>query len=103
MSICFLVVTHKEYQIPDDPMYLPVQSGSALYPDLGYQRDDQGQNISHKNGAYNIMCAKFWAWKNLTADYVGIVHYRRHFSNKKWATKKFENVLTLIINRYFDI
>jgi hypothetical protein len=96
MSICFLVVTHKEYQIPDDPMYLPVQSGSALYPDLGYQRDDQGQNISHKNGAYNIMCAKFWAWKNLTADYVGIVHYRRHFSNKKWATKKFKNVLTSI-------
>jgi len=94
MTIRIVVVTHKKYQMPDDPMYLPVQSGSALYPDLGYQRDDEGDNISYKNGAYNIMCAKYWAWKNLDAEYIGIVHYRRHFANKKWVSKKIENVLT---------
>ena len=93
MSICILVATHKKYRMPDDPIYLPVQSGSALHPDLGYQRDDDGENISHKNVAYNIMCVKFWAWKNVEADYIGIAHYRRHFSYKKGAKKQFENVL----------
>lgn len=94
MSICIVVVTHKKYKMPDDPMYLPVQSGSALHPDLGYQRDDDGDNISHKNVAYNIMCAKYWAWKNLNSDYIGIAHYRRHFSFKKGVQKKFENILS---------
>lgn len=94
MTICFVVVTHKKYQMPDDPMYLPVQSGSALSADLGYQRDDEGDNISYKNGAYNIMCAKYWAWKNLEADYIGIVHYRRHFTNRKHTTKNFDDILT---------
>jgi hypothetical protein len=95
MNIRMVVVTHKRYQMPTDPMYIPVQSGSAIYPDIGYQRDDEGDNISDKNGAYNIMCAKYWAWKNLSADYLGIVHYRRHFTNVKLAKKNFENVLTL--------
>jgi hypothetical protein len=93
MSICILVVTHKRYKMPIDSMYLPIQSGSALNDDLGYQRDDVGKNISHKNIAYNIMCAKYWAWKNLDADYIGISHYRRHFSYRKRPNKSFKNVL----------
>jgi hypothetical protein len=93
MNIRILVVTHKKYTMPSDPMYLPIQSGSALNVDLGYQRDDEGDNISLKNNAYNIMCAKYWAWKNLESDYIGIAHYRRHFSMKKKFNKNFENVL----------
>jgi hypothetical protein len=93
MNICILVATHKKYRMPTDSMYLPVQSGSALTHDLGYQRDDEGENISHKNPAYNIMCVKYWAWKNLESDYIGIAHYRRHFSYRKGMQKKFSNIL----------
>lgn len=94
MNISILVVTHKKYQMPSDAMYLPIQSGSALNDDLGYQRDDQGENISCKNPSYNIMCAKFWAWRNLDADYIGISHYRRHFSKYEQPQRSFEHILT---------
>jgi len=94
VNICIIVATHKKYEMPTDPIYLPVQTGSTLYPDLGYQKDNDGDNISHKNPAYNIMCVMYWAWKNIEADYVGIVHYRRHFSYKIRVKKTFENILT---------
>lgn len=94
MNIKILVVTHKKYIMPEDKIYLPIQSGSALNKDLGYQRDDDGENISLKNPSYNIMCAKFWAWKNLDADYVGIAHYRRHFSMKKNPKRGLDDVLS---------
>lgn len=32
-------------------------------------------------------------WKNLDADYLGLVHYRRHFK-EKGTGKSFRNVLT---------
>ena len=83
MNISILVVTHKKYDMPNDHIYIPIQSGSALNHDLGYQRDDEGDNISDKNVAYNILCAKYWGWRNLHSDVVGIVHYRRHLSIKK--------------------
>ena len=47
------------------------------YPDLGYLRDDDGENISNKNAAYNILC-KILGMKNLNVDYIGIAHYRIH-------------------------
>jgi len=94
MKICILVATHKKYEMPIDPIYLPIQSGSAISKDLGYQKDNEGDNISHKNPSYNIMCVMYWAWKNIDADYIGIVHYRRHFSYKKGVKKDFANVLS---------
>ena len=94
MNINIYTVTHKKYKMPSDPMYIPIQSGSALYPNIGYQRDDIGDNISKKNPAFNIMCAMYWVWKNSNADFVGIVHYRRHFSLKKSPKIDFDNVLT---------
>lgn len=84
MSTVIAVVTHKEYTIPGDPLYIPLMAGSALMghvPD-GYVRDDTGDNISALNRSYCELTGLYWAWKNLDADYIGICHYRRYFASK---------------------
>ncbi len=61
-------------------MYLPVQAGAAGKPSIqSFQRDDEGDNISAKNPYYCELTPLYWAWKNADADYIGLVHYRRHF------------------------
>lgn len=76
-----LVASHKPYWMPDDPLYLPIQVGAAGKESIpGFQRDDEGDNISEKNPSYCELTALYWAWKNLDADYIGLAHYRRHFA-----------------------
>ena len=79
MTIKVIVATHKIYEMPNDEMYLPVHVGSANKESIGYQRDDEGENISLLNPYYCELTGLYWAWKNLTEDYIGLVHYRRHF------------------------
>lgn len=81
------VVTHKEYELPEDPLYLPVWAGAALSPVIPgeYLRDDSGDNISDRNGLYSELTALYWLWKNYDdicpgADAAGICHYRRYFA-----------------------
>lgn len=79
MKTKVIIAAHKKYEMPKDPMYLPVQVGSFGRDSLGYQRDDQGDNISEKNPYYCELTGLYWAWKNLDCDYLGLAHYRRHF------------------------
>lgn len=78
-SLVVAVAAHKAYQMPGDPCYLPLHVGAALHPevDLGFQRDNGGDNISEKNQAYCELTGLWWLWKNVEADYKGLVHYRR--------------------------
>ena len=84
-SIKILVATTKKYRMPKDPIYVPVQVGAALSnaPDLPYMKDNTGDNISEKNPRYCELTGLYWAWKNLDADYLGLVHYRRYFASDK--------------------
>ncbi len=45
--------------------------------------DNSGENISNKNSIYNEMTTVYWAWKNYeklgNPEYIGFMHYRRHF------------------------
>ena len=91
-DIKLIVAAHKNYIMPDDVMYLPLQVG-AFGKDpieaedrtgsrITFGRDDEGENISDKNPLYSELTAVYWAWKNLDADYIGLAHYRRHFRGK---------------------
>ena len=87
-SIKIIVATHKEYFMPSDEIYLPVHVGSAGKESIGYQRDDSGENISEKNPYFCELTGLYWAWKNLQADFVGLIHYRRFFSTKGILARK---------------
>lgn len=94
MNIKVIVATHKKYRMPDDDMYLPLHVGHYGKSDIGFQGDDTGDNISEKNANYCELTGLYWAWKNLDSDYIGLVHYRRHFSASKRKKDKFASILT---------
>ena len=79
-SVKVIVAAHKPYEMPFDKMYLPVHVGAAGKDSIGYQRDDEGDNISNLNPYYCELTGLYWAWKNLKEDYIGLVHYRRLFT-----------------------
>lgn len=93
-----VVATHKPYRMPDDPIYYPLHVGHAGKPDIGYPGDDTGDNISAHNATLCELTGVYWAWKNLDAEYVGLVHYRRHFTakplNLRFGSDPFDHVLT---------
>jgi len=106
---------HKPYQVATGEDYLPLQVGAAgkkgirvkdcegaVVPKSHMEtgailRDDDGDNISEKNPYYCELTGLYYAWKNLDADVIGLVHYRRYFSMKSIAYRKkhgaFESVL----------
>lgn len=79
MNLKIVIATHKKYWMPTDECYLPVHAGREGKEDIGYIGDNVGDNISSKNAFYCELTALYWAWRNLDADYVGLVHYRRYF------------------------
>ncbi|MBQ6594763.1 MAG: DUF4422 domain-containing protein [Clostridia bacterium] len=90
-----IIATHKAYWMPEDPIYLPLHVGAAgkltaegTPLDLGYVRDDTGDNISSRNKNYCELTGLYWAWKNLEADHIGLAHYRRHFTVRRGRDKK---------------
>ena len=95
MNIKLLIAAHKQCDLPNDTMYLPVHVGKSVHPEVnlvGFQPDNEGVNISYKNPYYCELTAIYWAWKNLDADYIGLVHYRRFFS--KSSKKDIQKVLS---------
>ena len=98
MDIKILIAMHKSYTVPKDSIYLPLHVGKLGKPNLGLLGDDSGDNISAKNPYFCELTGIYWAWKNLAADYVGLCHYRRHFTLSKKHPKeeqsKFDVLLT---------
>jgi len=90
MSIKILVSYKNEHRIIQSDILVPIQTGRAIADKYieGIIGDDTGDNISHKNEIYSEITAQYWAWKNYEQlgdpDYIGFMHYRRHFLfNKK--------------------
>ncbi|GGL50602.1 DUF4422 domain-containing protein [Sporolactobacillus putidus] len=84
MNIKIVIATHKKYRMPEDKMYVPLQVGRAIHDGIGYMGDNTGENISGKNPNYCELTAMYWAWKNLDGDFLGLVHYRRHFCDRSF-------------------
>ena len=81
MDIKILVATHKKYWMPEDEVYLPLHVGAEGKADLGYTKDNTGDNISAKNPNFCELTGMYWAWKNLSCEYIGLCHYRRYFAH----------------------
>lgn len=96
MDIKIIVATHKKYRMPESDIYLPLQVGSAGKEDIGYERDDTGDNISAKNDTYCELTGMYYGWKNIKSEYIGLVHYRRYFASLKRSGSKdtFDKILT---------
>lgn len=98
MNIKIVVATHKQYKMPQDKMYVPVHVGRILNDNqqgtamLSYVGDDTGDNISGKNKNYCELTGLYWGWKNIDAEYLGIVHYRRYFKGS--GGEKWNSILT---------
>lgn len=107
-KIKILVSYHDEHQILKSDILVPIQTGRALTQKrfVGMIGDDTGDNISVKNPYYAEISAQYWAWKNYeklgNPDYIGFMHYRRHFildetKYKKQYRSKEENAYNWII------
>lgn len=84
MATTIFTMTHKAFQVPQNPTYQPLQVGRALHEDLGYLGDDTGDSISDLNGYYGELTGIYWLWKNYDSkDNIGVCHYRRFFMNQE--------------------
>lgn len=88
-TVRIIVATHKQYRMPTDKMYLPLHVGAAAEvdkngqeKDIGYHKDNVGENISVRNPHFCELTGLYWAWKHLHQDYIGLCHYRRYFKGK---------------------
>ncbi len=97
MNLRIYAMTHKQFDVPQDPLYQPLHVGHAQAQELGYPGDDSGENISHLNCYYSELTGHYWLWKNCKdVDYIGTCHYRRYLINEqeKVLTKKeYEHLL----------
>ena len=48
-NVKIIIATHKKYEMPNDDMYVPVHVGAEGKQDIGYTKDNTGENISKEN------------------------------------------------------
>ena len=81
-GVVILVCAHKaDKNTRNGEVYKAIQVGADLHPDmdLGYTKDNKGENISSRNSSWSEWTAIYWGWKNIKhVEYVGICHYRRY-------------------------
>lgn len=92
-----VVVSHKDYQFPEDEIYVPYYVGNIVYDkeiSPNYTLDIEEINIADKNPNYCELTAQYSLWKNSDASIKGLVHYRRHFVDGTHSKNKFQHILS---------
>ena len=90
MNIKIYLSYHDRHKLVKSKILTPIQTGCARADVLyeGMLRDDEGENISAENDKYCELTAQYWVWKNYEVvgnpEYVGFMHYRRHFMFDDW-------------------
>ena len=87
------IAVHKKANVLKREGYIPLHVGAEGKEDLGFVKDNTGDNISCKNPNYCELTGLYWIWKNCNADIVGLVHYRRYFV-KSFFTTNIEKAIT---------
>lgn len=63
---------------------IPIQLGyHETNIDMGIQKDNEGDNRALKHPLYSEYSGIYWLWKNISADYKGMLHHRRALTDKK--------------------
>lgn len=85
-----MIAFHKKNFNIGSKDFFPIHVGKKLSnTDLGIAGDNTGDNISDKNKSFCELTALFWAWKNINAEYYGLMHYRRYFLKPRGIFGKF--------------
>lgn len=98
-NIKILIAAHKKFIAPKDEIYLPIHVGAEGKEALGYQKDNEGENISTLNPYFCELTGVYWAWKNLDAQYIGLDHYRRYFSANPVKYKDGIDINKYVLNK----
>lgn len=109
MKIKIYVATHKKFTAPKSKLYIPIHVGSEGKEDLGYLKDNIGDNISIKNSNFCELTGLYWIWKNDKSDVVGLTHYRRYFYknlsllNEAYIIKVLQNKEIIIPKKHYMV
>lgn len=101
MKVSNYIIAHKKFNVPKIDGYTPIQVGAEGKDDLGYIKDNIGENISKKNPNYCELTGIYWIWKNdKDSDIIGISHYRRYFATNRFFSEKIvdKNDMEKLIN-----
>lgn len=69
-----------------NPLLIPIRCG-AVYDkrsNVSMLGDNTGENISERRRSFCELTVQYWAWKNVSADYYGLFHYRRFLNFSKF-------------------
>ena len=86
-----------ESSVFDSEILIPVRGGAVFETcesKVALNKDSTGDNISDRNRTFCELTVQYWAWKNVSADYYGLFHYRRYlnFSDTEYPLDKWGNV-----------
>jgi hypothetical protein len=84
-KIKIFISCKNKYELVQSDIVRPIQTGRGIATEIFEDMigDNTGDNISKDNPRYNELSAQYWVWKNYekvgNPDYIGFMHYRRHF------------------------
>lgn len=88
--------------IVKNSIYFPVICGAVYKKNFNdIQGDNVEENISLKKNRLSELTVQYWAWKNFSADYYGLCHYRRYLSfgdNKNSNRNSYQEVSEIAIS-----